>query len=350
MALTTLHLKIEGMHCSGCEQVIDEALSALPGISRVSVSYERATADIEYDDNLVQEAGIRQSIIDKGYDVPVIGGKKPRRWLRLLTFVALLFVVGGVAFWGKSQMPALMQQLNAQMSNAMLFSIGFLTGFHCIGMCGSFVVGYADLSRSTFRAILAHLAFGSGKVASYSAIGAAFGLLGAAVTITPYMRGVAALGASVFLLLYGLKMLDCVPYLRHFSIRLPRAFSRGVSKNIRARQNPLLIGILSGFLLGCGPLQAMYIMAAGTGSPQEGASILFFFGLGTLLPLYGYGFFANFLSRHTIHELVKVSGVLVIIMGLMMADRGLKMTQSGFDFGSLRNQIEQTLRSTGSKG
>ena len=174
-----------------------------------------------------------------------------------------------------------------------------------------------------------------------------FGLIGSVITITLHMRGIAALVASVFLLIYGLKMLNVIPGLRYFTLRLPKAFTHQVNSSIRKRKSPFFIGMLSGLLLGCGPLQVMYIMAAGTGSPQEGATLLFFFGLGTLVPLLGFGFFANFLSRHTIHELVRVSGFLIIIMGVMMANRGLKMTQSGYDFESMRVQVHQKLSSTG---
>ncbi len=345
MTIRKIHLQINGMHCIGCEQTIEETVSALPGVMSVKASYPGESADIEFDDELIREPGIHRCIIDKGYEIRTEATKKPRGWLGILIFIILLLLVGGVAFWGKSLMPALIPQINPQMSYAVLFGIGFLTGFHCIGMCGSFVVGYADQSMSTARAILSHMAYGFGKTASYSAIGALFGLLGAVVIITTHMRGVAALAASVFLLLYGLKMLNLIPFLRHFSLRLPKGVTRGVNSSIRKRRSPLTIGILSGFLLGCGPLQAMYIMAAGTGDPLEGAGLLFFFGLGTLVPLLGFGFFASFLSRHTIHELVKVSGVLVIIMALMMADRGLKMTQSGYDFNSLRQMIERQFAS-----
>ncbi|WP_305909621.1 sulfite exporter TauE/SafE family protein [Methylomarinum sp. Ch1-1] len=347
--MTTTHLIIEGMHCSGCEQAIESAVSSLPGVRQIHISYVAGSADIEFDDDLIDEQAIRLSIIDKGYEIQCRSMAKPRRWLRPLIFIVLLLAVGGVAFWGKSQMPALLPQVNAQMSHAMLFGIGFLTGFHCIGMCGSFIVSYADQSMSKIRALLTHLAYGFGKTASYSAIGAAFGLLGAAITITPHMRGVAALAAGIFLLLFGLKMLDLMPWLRHFSLRLPRRFVRGVNSSIRTQRSPLVIGVLTGFLLGCGPLQAMYIMAAGTGSPQEGATLLFFFGLGTLAPLLSFGFFANFLSRHMVHELVRVSGVLVIIMGLMMTNRGLKMTRSGYDFASLQTQIQQKIDSIDQK-
>jgi len=340
-----INLKIQSMHCSGCEQAIEDAVLVLPGIVKAKANYVDKSATIEFDEQFVQLSDIQQAIEKKGYDLQNDEVKKKSYLIHGLIFIVLLLIVGGIAFWGKSMMPALIPQLNAQMSNLMLFSIGFLTGFHCIGMCGSFVVSYSNKPMTKARAILSHLAYGLGKTVSYSAIGAGFGLLGAAITITSHMRGIAALFASLFLLLYGLKMLDLIPSLRSFNIRLPKAFTRTVNSNIRTQRSPVVIGLLTGFLLGCGPLQAMYIMAAGTGDPQEGATLLFFFGLGTLVPLLGFGFFANLLSRNTIHQLVKVSGVLVIVMGVMMANRGLKITQSGYDFNSVKERVQQTINS-----
>lgn len=89
------------------------------------------------------------------------------------------------------------------------------------------------------------------------------------------------------------------------------------------------------------PLQAMYIMAAGTGNPQEGAAMLFFFGLGTLLPLLSFGLVASRVSQSVMRQLVLASAILVIAMGLMMADRGLKLTGSGYDFSSLSSRWQQ---------
>jgi len=49
--------------------------------------------------------------------------------------------------------------------------------------------------------------------------------------------------------------------------------------------------------------------------------------LGTLLPLLGFGLFASLLSSAVMRQLVRVSGILVIAMGLIMAGRGLKMLE-----------------------
>jgi sulfite exporter TauE/SafE len=79
----------------------------------------------------------------------------------------------------------------------------------------------------------------------------------------------------------------------------------------------------------------MYIMALGVTDPLKGALLLLCFGTGTLIPLLTFGIFASALSGKTQNQLMAVSGILVILMGLMMTDRGLKMTQSGYNFGAI---------------
>ncbi|MDZ4153462.1 sulfite exporter TauE/SafE family protein, partial [Methylicorpusculum sp.] len=318
-----------GMHCNGCEEIINETVKALPGIDKVDASYRLQTVGVRYDDTQVNEPTIRQSIEAKGYGIVDAAPAKARKFWQALIFMLLLAVVGGVAFWGKSLMPNVMQQIKPQMSYALLFTIGFLTGFHCIGMCGGFVVGYTDATLSKARQILGHMSYAFGKTLSYTTLGAGFGLLGATIAITPQIRGIAALAASVFLLLYGLKMLNVFSWLRRFTLRLPSSVNRQVTGELRRRRSPLRTGLLTGLLLGCGPLQAMYVMAAGSGDPKQGAMILLMFGLGTLVPLLGFGLFASLLSAAVMRQLVRVSGILVIAMGLMMAQRGLKTIQSG---------------------
>ncbi|MGY6277089.1 urease accessory protein UreH domain-containing protein [Methylomonas sp. MgM2] len=329
MAIKTQQLNVDGMQCTGCEDIICEAVSSLPGIAEVNANYSKGTVSVSYDPALVGLDQVSRTIVDKGY---IVSPPKPRILTLLrtvLAFVLLLLLVGGVTYWGKSQMPAVMQMITPKAGYVILLGIGFLTGFHCIGMCGSFVVSYTNPKHSKPRQMLSHLAYGLGKVISYTSIGAVFGLLGAAIAITPQIRGIAALAASLFLVIYGLRMLNVFDFLRRFVLRLPRSFSVQVTEGMRKQRNALVTGLLSGLLLGCGPLQAMYIMAAGTGDPEQGAMILLMFSLGTLLPLWGFGMFATLLSANAMRQLVKVSGLLVIIMGVMMAQRGMMFIKGG---------------------
>jgi hypothetical protein len=78
------------------------------------------------------------------------------------------------------------------LSYALLFIAGTLTGFHCAGMCGALVVGYTVKAAAEGGSkYLTHLYYGVGKTLSYTVIGGLFGALGAIVTFTPFMRGVA---------------------------------------------------------------------------------------------------------------------------------------------------------------
>lgn len=326
MTISSRQLKVDGMHCTGCEDIICEAVSALPGVQSVNASYKHALVEVTYDTAILREATVIECLAAKGYAVEAAPAGTANNIKHGLVFLVLLLLIGGVAFWGKSLMPGVMQQIKPQMSYAVLLGIGFLTGFHCIGMCGGFVVAYTDATKSKARQLLAHLSYAFGKTLSYTVLGAGFGLLGATIAITPQIRGGVALAASVFLLIYGLKMLNVFAVLRRFSLRMPKSVNRAVADELRKPpRSALRTGLLTGLLLGCGPLQAMYVMAAGSGDAFQGGMILLMFGLGTLLPLLGFGMFASLLSHTAMRQLVQVSGILVIAMGIMMAQRGMMM-------------------------
>jgi sulfite exporter TauE/SafE len=200
-------------------------------------------------------------------------------------------------------------------------------------MCGGFVVSYtAKDAQEERKPHWSHVMYGAGKVASYTIMGAAFGLLGSIVAFTPQLRGFAGILAGIFLVLFGLKMLNLFPMLRKLQLKTPGFVSKLSGKSSKS---PLVIGLLNGLMIACGPLQAIYIMAAGTGSVLEGAKMLFVFGLGTLPVMLGFGYFASFVSSKLTHRLLKASGILVIVMGLLMVNTGLALTGSGYDMRSI---------------
>lgn len=218
------------------------------------------------------------------------------------------------------------------LSFALLFVAGTFTGFHCAGMCGSLVIGYTVRAANQGGAkYLTHLYYGAGKTLSYTVIGGLFGALGSIVTFTPYMRGVAGLLAGIFLLLFGLSSLRLLPGSRDLQFKVPPVLLKHLGGLLRGSSSPFVIGLLNGLMIICGPLQAMYIMAAGSGSPVEGAKMLFFFGLGTLPLMMGFGFLATALSAQVAPKLVRVSGVIVIALGIIMLQRGYLMLSTGAD-------------------
>jgi len=138
-------------------------------------------------------------------------------------------------------------------------------------------------------------------------------------------------------------MLDLFTVLKRVRIKQPVAITQYAMKKRRTARSPFFIGFFSGFLLGCGPLQAMYIMAAGNGDPIEGAKFLAAFGLGTLPALLGFGMATHLLSDKMTHRFLQASGIILIVMGSIMLNKGLMKTQSGYDFNSMSSQLMQKL-------
>jgi hypothetical protein len=87
-------------------------------------------------------------------------------------------------------------------------------------------------------------------------------------------------------------------------------------------------------------------MAAGTGSWTGGAAILFFFGIGTLPLLLGFGFLTSLLSANLTPKLLKASGFIVMILGAIMLNRGLAVTGTGVDFNTMVARVSQKLSPT----
>jgi sulfite exporter TauE/SafE len=237
-----------------------------------------------------------------------------------------------------------MPSLRRDMSFGLLVLVGVLTSFHCVGMCGPLIVGYtAKQAASGHESYGSHLLYGLGKTLSYTAIGGLFGIFGSVIAFTPYTQGMVGLAAGLFLILFGLHMLNVFPALRHFQFKTPQFLLRFVGKEVRKDHNPFVIGLLNGLMIICGPLQAMYVMAAGTGSGIEGAALLLFFGLGTLPLMLGFGFLTSLLSVNLTPKLLKASGFIVIVLGAIMLNRGLAVTGTGADFHTLVARLSQYL-------
>ena len=63
----TVLLNVPTMDCATCPITIKAALSKVPGVSKVKVSYEKREAVIVYDDTKTTVADLKQATEDVGY-------------------------------------------------------------------------------------------------------------------------------------------------------------------------------------------------------------------------------------------------------------------------------------------
>jgi mercuric transport protein len=68
LAMTkTATIRVEGMHCKMCSASVAKALKATDGVEKVEVSSEKGEAVIQYDDQKVTEAKLREVINGTGF-------------------------------------------------------------------------------------------------------------------------------------------------------------------------------------------------------------------------------------------------------------------------------------------
>ena len=63
----TVTIRVEGMKCKNCSGSVTKALKATDGVEKVEVSHEKGEAVIQYDDQKVTEAKLREVINGTGF-------------------------------------------------------------------------------------------------------------------------------------------------------------------------------------------------------------------------------------------------------------------------------------------
>lgn len=334
-------LQIDGMTCASCELRIENTLKKLDGVVNTKAIYSSSNVYITYDANIVGLDKIIETIEKLDYKVKnrpgtaveVKKGKKKapddkmsvNQLLGIGIIILALYVIikNTVGF-------NFIPQVNQSMGYGILFAVGMLTSLHCIAMCGginlsqcvSYNTGNDDTSK--LSKLKPSLMYNSGRVISYTILGGIVGALGSVVSFSGTAKGIVAIISGAFMVIMGLNMLNIFPWLRKFNPRMPKIFGNKIHNN-NGKHGPFYVGLLNG-LMPCGPLQAMQLYALGTGSFFAGALSMMLFSLGTVPLMFGFGAVSSFLSGKFTHRMMKISAVLVMVLGIVMLNRGLSLS------------------------
>ena len=66
--MTTMNLKITGMHCGACAIGIQTITSGLDGVKSSAVDYDKKTGVIEFDETKIKKDDIFKAIKELGYE------------------------------------------------------------------------------------------------------------------------------------------------------------------------------------------------------------------------------------------------------------------------------------------
>jgi sulfite exporter TauE/SafE len=234
---------------------------------------------------------------------------------------------------------------------AAMLVTGFLSGVHCLGMCGGIVGAFSTIGQpapvaiqprraSLARELARQLAFNSGRIASYSIAGAMAGALGGAGSMlagVPSWQVALYVLANVMLVLVGLYLAGASAWLgRAEAIGAPlwRRLQPLAARLLPARTLPQSIaaGLVWGWLP-CGLVYAALAAAVLTGSPARGALAMAAFGLGTLPNLLAAGLAAARLRAFAARRGVRLAAGGVVlgfgVFGLINAGTVAEAIRSG---------------------
>ena len=205
-----------------------------------------------------------------------------------------------------------------------VFFVGLLGGVHCLGMCGSIVgIFTAQLPKDGARWPF-HLAYNSGRIASYTLAGLLVGAIGQAGLlmrdVVPIQHLLFAL-SSLMLIALGLYLAGIWSMVRHIE-RVGNGLWQRIQPLTRrllpvtSPTRALLLGTLWGWLP-CGLVYSVLVTALASGHAQSGALIMLAFGLGTLPNLLVIGLFWE-RCRHWVRspKVRLFAGLIVMAFGI----------------------------------
>ena len=214
----------------------------------------------------------------------------------------------------------------------MAFVTGLLGAGHCIGMCGGLVSALSLSDAGQKGGWLFHLLYNTGRVATYTFIGAIVGWLGSALAYTDQFKIVTRsllLCSDLFVILVGLGTAGMFTWLNVAKLDFTgpmRLMTTAVSglRRLPPALAALPLGLLFGFIP-CGYLYAVAITAAQSASIVTGALMLLAFGLGTAPSLFFFGGAAHWLSGKARTWMLRTAGLVVAGMGVINLVKHLRM-------------------------
>lgn len=309
-------IRVYGMYCIGCETVIETAIRQVPGVYFAKASFADGIVTVEYTPGLAQIQDLDQAIVTAGY------GVTSKNWRKYALFAFIASIVIASSFFKPGQLLIGMLKQN-EVTYGLIFLVGLITGIHCIGMCGGLMLSAMTQENPVLATSLKPATlYNAGRVLSYTLVGALLGGLGSIIAFSIQAKIAIMIISAILMVLIGLNMAG-ITILRGLMLHIPASWRLKV-KNC----GPLSFGLVTG-LFPCGPLQMLQLFALSTGSAFAGGMSMFVFSLGTIPAMLSIGLLSGVMQQGYAQPLMRLNGVLIIVLGFLLANRGLSQLGIG---------------------
>ncbi len=318
---------VEGMHCPRCETAVTNSVKGLAGIDNAKADWQKGTLTARWDSRILPESAVNDRLKAAGYSLDLrspesrTGGSLLRLLILSVCAVCLYFVLTRTS---AAQWVQTFPMAREGMSLGMLFVVGVATSLHCVAMCGG--INLAQSTAAVKKGVSvnrANLLYNLGRLVSYTAVGMVIGWVGMLFNFSNTTKAAIQLFAAVFMILMAGNLVGCFSWVRNLLPRIPKRLQTNLFRKASGKSS-FLIGLANG-LMPCGPLQAMQLYALSAGNWLKGAASMFFFCLGTIPLMLGFGLLGGGLMRRFAKPMRIISCALVLVMGVNALANGLSL-------------------------
>jgi sulfite exporter TauE/SafE/copper chaperone CopZ len=285
---------VQGMHCSACEMLIEKRLGKLSGITSAKASLSDKTVTVQ------ATRGTRISLDEYNAKLEELGyhlstepvGRVEWDQESVLKATTVLVVLGALLMYARLNGFNAYVSVSETSSYPTFFIFGLVAGLSsCAALVGGLLLSLSKQwnnlygGNSMAQRSVPFALFNIGRLISYAVLGGLLGVIGGALQLSIDATAWLVLVVSIVMIVIGLQMLG-VSWATKFRLQLPSSMSRSMSTatNFQGKYMPFLAGAGT-FFLPCGFTLLVQTIALTSGSFVISAMIMFFFALGTFIPL-----------------------------------------------------------------
>ncbi len=203
------------------------------------------------------------------------------------------------------------------------FSLGILSSFHCIGMCGPIALSIPFHDSSNQKKIVNSLLYNLGRILTYAIMGLLFGLIGRGFFLSGLQQFFSITIGIVILFFLFLNIFNK-------SYIISQKLNQKIQKlilfflNKKQRYKVIFLGMANG-LLPCGMVYLAIAAAVASGYINSSILFMLFFGLGTFPTMITISLFRFSIQQKPRNFIRKLMPFIIAIMGLLLIARGLNL-------------------------
>lgn len=204
-------------------------------------------------------------------------------------------------------------------------SMGFISSFHCVGMCGPIALALPVHKGTRMRQVAGVLAYNAGRALTYAMFGIVIGTLGASLAWLGMLRYASmAVGVTMLAYVFWPSRLEQRLHMPLFWQKTINRLRQKMGLYLKRADLPgmLLLGMLNG-AIPCGMVYMALVSSVATGSTWGGGVFMALFGLGTMPAMLALGIAKQQFTPALRTRIRKLTPLLVAIAGIWLVARGV---------------------------